>query len=156
MATKVMPTVITAIHSAGAPTPATSMTAPMSINVTAIQMRAVMEIPPFAPRYGLSETQGARSTPCHLGPFVTHLRGPRMAISKAHPPAPSELRLGAGLDLKHHSRQHLAHRPIGRWTARRGDDRPFRPGVWGGQLSVTAPGVASPRGGARQRFQEGW
>jgi hypothetical protein len=34
MATNAMPTVITAIHRAGAPMPATSMTAPMSINAT--------------------------------------------------------------------------------------------------------------------------
>jgi hypothetical protein len=30
--------------------PATSMTAPMSINKTAIQMKAVMATPPFAPK----------------------------------------------------------------------------------------------------------
>lgn len=50
MATKAMPTVITAIHRAGAPMPATSMTAPMSINATAIQMKGVMATPPFAPK----------------------------------------------------------------------------------------------------------
>jgi hypothetical protein len=48
MATKAMPTVITAIHRAEAPMPATTMTAPMSINATAIQMKGVMETPPFA------------------------------------------------------------------------------------------------------------
>jgi hypothetical protein len=50
MATKAMPTAITAIHRAGAPMPATSRTAPMSINATAIQMKAVMATPPLAPK----------------------------------------------------------------------------------------------------------
>jgi hypothetical protein len=50
IATKAMPTVITAIHRAGAPMPATSMTAPMSINATAIQMNGVMAAPPLAPK----------------------------------------------------------------------------------------------------------
>jgi hypothetical protein len=50
IATNAMPTVITAIHKAGVPMPATSMTAPMSINATAIQMKSVMAAPPFAPK----------------------------------------------------------------------------------------------------------
>jgi hypothetical protein len=60
MATNAMPTVITAIHRAGAPMPATSMTAPMTINATAIQMMGFMATPPLLsmlPSEGLSETR---------------------------------------------------------------------------------------------------
>jgi hypothetical protein len=79
-----------------------------------------------------------------------------MAIANAQTPDASALRLVAGLDLKHHPRQHTS--PTGRWpmgrTAR--DDRPYRPSARSGQMAVTAHGVTSPRGGARRRLQQGW
>jgi hypothetical protein len=57
MATNAMPTVTTAIHRAGAPIPATSMKAPMSINATAIQTKGVMTTPLLLASDGLSKTK---------------------------------------------------------------------------------------------------
>jgi hypothetical protein len=88
------------------------MTAPMSINAMAIQMKAVMTAPPLL-QTTVSETQDGRSPPCHPGPLVTHLRGPRWRSRRHSHTNASALRRVVGPDLK--ITRGTTHLATGRW-----------------------------------------
>jgi hypothetical protein len=72
MATNAIPTVTTAIHRPGAPTPAISMMAPMTMSTTAIQTKGVMAAPLLVPKGSLSDGSSEIRVDCQRHAAQSH------------------------------------------------------------------------------------